>query len=90
MWLKCFLNCSCYSHVGRQGGPQDISIGTGCEGRGVIMHELIHALGRWHEQSRWDRNNYVTVNTENIRTGEGRKRGKSGQGFWARKSEGEQ
>jgi len=57
------------SQVGRQGGQQNISIGPMCEQRGVVMHEIFHALGRWHEQSRGDRDSYVKVNTENIMPG---------------------
>jgi hypothetical protein len=31
-----------------------------------MCHELIHALGVWHEQSRADRGNFVVVNSANI------------------------
>lgn len=60
----------CWSAVGRQywrrGTGQKLSLGIGCNHKGTIMHELMHAAGFWHEQSRPDRNLYVEVLWENI------------------------
>jgi len=35
----------------------------------VIMHEFLHALGQLHEQSRSDRDEYVTINFDKISSG---------------------
>lgn len=49
-----------WSHVGRQGGEQELSLGVGAT-VGTAIHEFGHALGLWHEQSRGDRDQHITV-----------------------------
>lgn len=56
----------CSSYVGYQGRRQDLTLGSGCQYKGITIHEIFHALGFNHEQSRGDRNHYVTVHWNNI------------------------
>ena len=59
-------NAGCASYIGRIGGRQTIDLGPGCEEQSTILHEICHALGMWHEQSRPDRDNYVQLLKDNI------------------------
>ncbi|XP_065149391.1 hatching enzyme 1.2 [Paramisgurnus dabryanus] len=57
----------CWSYLGARGGRQTLSLQSpGCTIPGVTSHELMHALGFVHEQSRADRDNYVTIVWSNI------------------------
>ncbi|MBK7845758.1 MAG: hypothetical protein IPJ71_19145 [Bdellovibrionales bacterium] len=57
---------TCGSYVGRQGGAQQVFIQSGGCGLAADVHEILHALGMWHEQSRTDRDTHVEVLYENI------------------------
>lgn len=47
---------------------QDSSSGT-CMTFDTVVHELLHAVGLYHEQSRYDRDGYITVQYANIEPG---------------------
>ncbi|KIH46943.1 astacin [Ancylostoma duodenale] len=57
----------CLSHVGKLGGYQPIYLGKGCESFLHAAHEVGHALGMYHTQTRHDRDDYITVKDENVK-----------------------
>ena len=59
----------CWSFVGCQGGKQDLNLSYGCEHYLTVTHEILHAAGVYHEQSRPDRDEYVKIHWDNIQKG---------------------
>jgi hypothetical protein len=55
----------CSSSVGRQGGAQNVTLASACSA-GNCIHEIGHTIGLWHEQSREDRDAFVTIAWANI------------------------
>ncbi|XP_038223026.1 tolloid-like protein 1 [Zerene cesonia] len=63
--------CGCCSFVGKRGnGAQAISIGKNCDKFGIVVHELGHVVGFWHEHTRPDRDRHVQIIRDNIMTGQ--------------------
>lgn len=54
-----------WSYIGMIGGRQPLGL-YNWNAKYVVVHELMHALGFWHEQSRPDRDDYVVINWQNI------------------------
>ncbi|XP_072490872.1 astacin-like metalloendopeptidase [Notamacropus eugenii] len=61
----------CFSSVGHSGGMQVASLAPFClrKGKGIVLHELMHVLGFWHEHSRADRDRYIHISWKEIRPG---------------------
>ena len=62
----------CFSNIGKKPGVsfQKLNLGDfGCTRQRTVIHEFLHALGFHHEQSRHDRDTYVTVHEKRIENG---------------------
>ncbi|CAF4074267.1 unnamed protein product, partial [Rotaria sordida] len=71
-YLTIRNGAGCSSYVGQNPGvamERTVSLKyPGCFDDGRTMHEFMHALGFYHEQSRPDRDSYVKVNWQNIQS----------------------
>jgi hypothetical protein len=64
-WIRFQASSFNNSPIGRRGGMQIINI-TSWNTQIIIIHEIYHSLGFWHEQSASDRDTFVTINWNNI------------------------
>ncbi|OWK01644.1 MEP1B, partial [Cervus elaphus hippelaphus] len=72
-YISVFKGNGCWSSVGKQlTRMQQLSIGEGCDKIATVQHEFLHALGFWHEQSRSDRDDYVSIIWDRIISGKER------------------
>ncbi len=58
----------CSSKVGRRGGKQSITLANNC-GYVASIHEIGHAIGFKHEQTRYDRDNHVFIIKDRVISG---------------------
>eukprot|EP00644_Phytophthora_capsici_P009664 jgi/Phyca11/508485/fgenesh2_kg.PHYCAscaffold_35_\ len=59
------VESSCYSFIGRVGGPQKLGVSADC-GLGNVVHVLLHAVGLRHAVDRADRDEHVRIAWECI------------------------
>lgn len=64
-YIEFVPSTGCGSFLGKIGGRQEIFLAGGCS-TGNTMHEIGHAIGFFHEQSRTDRDNSIIINWNNI------------------------
>lgn len=79
-YVRFVVGSGCSSYVGRIGGEQAISLHAACS-TGNAIHEIGHAVGLWHEQSRQDRDNHVIIHSQNIESGYAHNFNKYGAGM---------
>ncbi|MFK8082963.1 MAG: M12 family metallopeptidase [Granulosicoccus sp.] len=66
-YIEFLSTQGCASHVGMIGGAQPIYISDACS-VGTVIHEIGHAVGLFHEHTRPDRDNFVQISWEDVRS----------------------
>ena len=72
-YLKIQNDVGCFSYIGKlkNKGSQTLSLDSiSCLDEATIAHELVHALGFDHEHNRPDRDDWITIDFNNIQNGE--------------------
>lgn len=62
----------CRSEIGQTYSAihgQDVFIGPYCSTLPIILHEMYHVMGFYHEMKRYDRDKYIEINWDNITPG---------------------
>lgn len=66
----------CWSYIGKRGGEQVLSLKPPDANKchclcdvGRALHEMMHALGFYHEHSRPDRDDYIKIVKDNVKKG---------------------
>lgn len=67
-YVEFYNGSGCWSYLGKIGGKQLISIDASWATTGNVIHEIGHAVGLLHEQSRRDRDEYINVHYDNIKS----------------------
>lgn len=66
-FINIFSGRYCKSNLGRTGGAQELSLNwKKCLREGIVIHELLHALGFIHMHNRPNRDKYVKILWKNI------------------------
>jgi hypothetical protein len=69
-YFKIQYGNGCSAHVGHVAPYQSTMTlqQNGCFSTGTIQHELMHVIGFYHEQSRPDRDQFLQINLQNVRS----------------------
>ncbi|EFX70500.1 hypothetical protein DAPPUDRAFT_61185, partial [Daphnia pulex] len=68
-YIRIYNKGSGYEKFNEIVGAQDLSLDDGCVSRdypGIVLHEMMHAAGFFHEHTRPDRDSFVRIDFNNI------------------------